>query len=257
MALDAAGAALMGAGSTAGTTAATGGTAVSMGAMLPVMGGAMALGLIGSLINGMADRQAMRAMMEAKRKQLMLWQKKQALDQKALSGNITRQNRELGGMRDVEVLGDQAANNLTAGNQGVMAALANAGVPGLENMQDMTAGMLPQMLDTSRAEQFSRHGSMEAGNQGDYRTGQMVRDAKWGLDSSLFPLMDERAQMEGMNLRFLGGTLGALSGVGGAIAPFLSGPSKKTPYMPAQPGGTGPPQGAPRFVGGGGEGLSW
>jgi hypothetical protein len=196
-----------------------------MGAMLPVMGASMALGVLGSVINGIADRQAMRAMMAEKKRQLMLWQKKRALDQDAFSQDLDRQMREIGGMRDVEVRGDQEANNLSADSQAVMAAISAAGVPGMQNQQDLTASVLPGILAQSRDEQFQAHGDMEQRNQGGYRLGSKLRQTNFDLDSTINPIREQIAQSRGSGMRFLGQSLSALGGVGGALAPFLSGPT--------------------------------
>lgn len=206
-----------------------------MGAMLPVLGVAMGAQVLGAILNGMADRQAMRAMMGEKKRQMMLWQRKRALDQRAQSEDITRALRERGGMRDVEVRGDQAARNIANNNQSVMSAIAGMGLPGMQNQQDMTASILPGMLAESRDQQFQAHGDMEQRNQGGYRLGSKIRDANFQLDETLNPIREQLASMKGGGLRFIGQLLSMGGGVGGAIAPWLSGPSM-TPgkYNPSE-----------------------
>lgn len=197
-----------------------------MGAMLPVMFASMGAQVLGSILNGMADRQAMRAMIGEQKRQMMLWQRKRALDLGDQSEDITRALRERGGMRDVEVRGDQAASNIASDNQGVMSAIAGMGLPGMQNQQDMTAGILPGMLAESRDQQFQAHGDMEQRNQGGYRLGSKIRDTNFQMDETLNPIRERLATMKGGGLRFMGQLLGMGGGVGGAIAPWLSGPSK-------------------------------
>lgn len=223
------GAAVTGYGASGG---ATGGVA-SMGAMLPTLGASVALSVLGSVLNGVADRQAMRAMMDEKKRQLMLWQKKRALDQEAFSSDLDRQMREIGGMRDVQVRGDQESANLTADTQDVLAAISAAGIPGLPNQQDFTAGVLPGLLAESRDRQFNAHGDMEQRNQGGYRLGSKLRQTNFDLESTLNPIREQIAQSRGSGLRFLGQSIGAIGGLGGALAPFLSGPTPAKPFTPS------------------------
>ena len=207
-------------GEAAGAGAGAGGS--SMGMFLPALGISGGMTVLGAVMSGIADRQAMRAMMGAKQKQLALWQSKRNLDMQAQTADIERQNEEMGGLKSQQVLGDQNAANAVAGTNQVTQALAAEGAPVKGSTADLSASLLPALLQHAQATAPGQAATMEQGNEGPYQLGQQLRDTNWNLTSALFPGMDSRAAMKGMGLRFGSQLLGLGGGLGAALSPYMS-----------------------------------
>lgn len=192
----------------------------------PVLAGSMGLSIIGSMLNNIGERQGMRALQREKQRQLRLWQVKRDEDLTRQEGEVARMGSELGGLRDVDVMGGQGANTIAADLGNILAAIQAAG--GTLGT-DQGTGILGMLLRANADQAMAGHAGREDLNAGPARLGQAQSDAGWRRTSSTFGAREGRAMRRGQGVRFLGSMLQMGGGIGSAIAPFLSGPSAGTP----------------------------
>lgn len=197
-------------------------TPASPGMFGPVLAGSMAASILGSMLQNIGERQGMRALQREKRRQLRLWQAKRDEDLTRQEGEVARMGQELGGLRDVDVLGGQGANTLAADLGSILAAIQAAG--GTIGA-DQGSGILGALLQANAEQAMAGHAGREDLNAGPARLGQAQSDANWQRTASTFGARESRAMRSGQGVRFLGQMLGMAGGIGSAIAPFLSGPT--------------------------------